>query len=106
MNGGLTTDTRAMLKLGEIAERIYAHLKRFETDPKINKVSKGPMRLHDYFCAVAVAAGSRIGVKYVGYHQYSFLTKKQAAAYLAWLDAGHVGFHWQAPQAKPEAEAK
>ena len=79
-------------KLGEIAERITAHLQRFEADPAINvETLVGGMKLTPYYKAFAVASGSRVMVKNVSYQCHTNLTKADALAYLAWLDAGNVG---------------
>ena len=96
---------KSELKLAEIAERIHAHLKRFEADPKINKLSKRPMRLHIFYEPSAIASGSRIGIRLKRYHDYSFITKQSALEYLAWLDAGHVGGFWEM-RAKQEARRR
>jgi hypothetical protein len=83
----------------EIATRIYAHLKRFEADPTINAV-KDTTRLKPYFQANAYPNGRYLGVSYISFQGVSYLTKAQAADYLAALDSGFVGTHWQVPTAK------
>ena len=85
------------MKLKEIADRIYAHLKRFETDPKINKNTK-PDRsgLSLYFWAGAGVAGNRVYVKYINYQEGVNLKKAEAIKYLEKLDAGFVGRHYEA----------
>ncbi len=83
-----------MSRLDDIATKISAHLKRFESDPKINAVSKWGTR--SYYCAGAWRAGSRVGVRYVSYQGESNLRTADAEKYLAWLDAGNEGRHWEA----------
>lgn len=95
------------MKLDEIAKRINAHLKRFESDPKINTKTTGNLRR--YFVAGAVASGTRIFVTYITYQGHSSLSKADALAYLAWLDAGNVGRHYDAvrlTQVKPSEDVK
>lgn len=74
-------------KLAEVARRISEHLHRFEREqtPKSGR----------FFFANAWEAGSHVGVTYVSYQGKSFLTKADALAYLAWLDAGNRGKHWR-----------
>jgi hypothetical protein len=77
-------------KLGEIADRIRAHLKRIEAaQPKDGKATPGRL-----FMANAWAAGSRVGVVYVSYQGESMLRKADALDYLRWLDAGNEGTHY------------
>jgi hypothetical protein len=83
------------VKLTEIAKRIDAHLKRFEADPVIN-ARPAPNRIQPYYRAYAWVAGRYVAVSYVTFQGHSNLTKEQAAAYLAWLDAGNVGQHYRA----------
>lgn len=79
-------------KLSEIARRIDAHLKRFERDPKINGVPK--FMLKPYYNAGAHRSGCYVHVTYVSYQGGSRLDRARAEAYLAWLDSGNVGTHW------------
>jgi len=83
------------LKLNEIAERIGAHLKRLNVDPEYNKRDPkyGTTPLYYPGCA---SSGSRVFVTYVSYQGHSSLTRDQATRYLAWLDAGNKGRHFQA----------
>lgn len=96
------------LKLRELAARITEHLRRFERDPKINvchqwehdgKVVKGRP---PYYYAGASAAGSRVFVHYVPFQGHSSLTRAEAEAYLAWLDAGNVGRHYEQQRQQKE----
>ena len=83
----------AMMK--ELAAGIDAHLKRFEADPVINAPSS-EYRTRPYYYAYCSSAGGRVYVQYVTYQGSSHLSKAQAEAYLAWLDAGNVGRHYEA----------
>lgn len=80
------------MKLNDIALRLTAHLKRIEADPALNPPKDG---VRDYFGACARCAGSRLMVTYSLTFAEHRLTKAEALAYLAWLDAGNVGKHWQ-----------
>jgi hypothetical protein len=85
------------MKLGEIAERIDAHLKRFERDKEVNApVKHNAMSLRPFFNASAFAAGRYVCVKYISYQATQSLSKSDAGKYLAWLDAGNVGRHYEA----------
>lgn len=78
----------------ELAARIDAHLKRFEADPEINKPRRDGT--HPYYQCGAWSAGRWLNVLYVDYQGTTSLTRTQAEQYLAWLDAGNVGRHWDA----------
>lgn len=89
-------------KLAEIARRILAHLKRFESDPEINKQrSSSGRELTPYYSVNAYASGSRVGIRYVSFRPEAWLTKAEALAYLAWLDGGVVGKHYKMPKRGP-----
>jgi hypothetical protein len=81
--------------LAEIAERINAHLKRFETDPQINK-RDSTYRLLPYWNAYARLSGNRVRITYISHQGDSSVCRQDAEKYLAWLDAGNVGHHWEA----------
>ena len=82
------------LKLVEIADRIRVHLKRMEAaQPEGINLPLFHRRPVRYFQPNAWPAVSRVGVRYVSYQVTSFLTKAEALAYLAWLDAGNEGRH-------------
>lgn len=83
--------------LAETAKRIDAHLKRFEKDISINRNTK-PDRsgLADYYGAGAGVSGRYVWVKYITYQNASHLTRADAEAFLAKLDAGWVVKHWEA----------
>jgi hypothetical protein len=80
--------------LKEIASRILSHLKRFEKDPIINKADP-QYKTRPYFWSNVSVRGRRIMVTYVSYQGSSSLTRQEAADYLAWLDAGNVGCHYE-----------
>jgi len=52
--------------------------------------------LRPYYGAGAwYSGGSKLGVRYISYQSQTFLTRSEAEAYLAWLDAGNVGRHYR-----------
>lgn len=90
----------------ELAQKIDAHLKRFERDPKINpgkrydnerkKWVSDPTGLRDYFGAGARGDRHRVWIIYITYQGGRHLSIEDAEKYLAWLDAGNVGRHFEA----------
>lgn len=82
------------LTLTEVGKRIDAHLKRFERNPKLNPVTKG-FGTHRFYMAGASRGGSRVSVRYVSYQGATSMTRDEALKYLAWLDAGNVGRHYE-----------
>lgn len=90
----------------EIAAKIDAYLKRFEATPEINRYdeqSAPSLRLsglRPYHNAHAWAVGRFVRVTYISYQGSRALTKPEAEAYLAWLDAGGVGSHHAPRRAK------
>lgn len=92
------------MKLAEIAERINKHLKRFEADPVINAPSP-TWKTRPYYYAGAGTAGRYVEIIYITYQHHPKLTKDEAIAYLAWLDAGNIGTHYEAKKniANPNA---
>lgn len=84
----------------EIAARIDAYLDRFERDPKINKCDK-KYGTRDFYFAGAHASGGWIHVTYITYQGGDNLRKSDAERYLAWLDAGNIGRHWEALREVP-----
>lgn len=90
----------------EVGALINAHLKRFEADPEINQYSddrKG--RLHPYWNASASARGGRVFVVYISYQGSTSLTLAEAEAYLAWLDAGNEGRHFEQQRGSKPAQS-
>ncbi len=89
------------LSLTEIAERIQAHLKRFEADPEFDKpisgtrVEKAGVYMHIYYIFTRPARR----------HSYS-LKRTDALEYLDWLEKGNVGHYhefwqWKYPASMP-----
>ena len=86
--------------MSEIGVRINAHLNRFEADPVINALHEvRGSRLSPYWHVGAAQSGRFVYVTYVSYQGQTHLTKEQAEKYLAWLDAGNVGRHYEALRA-------
>lgn len=86
------------MTMKEIASRIRAHLKRFEADPKINAAKpygRAGNKFHPYWNVGSRAAGRFVYVTYVSYQGTSHLTRDDAENYLAWLDAGNIGTHYE-----------
>ena len=85
------------MTLTEIAQRINVHLKRFENDPAIN-VDRTPDKtgLRTYYNAYAGRSGAYVSVVYISYQGHSNLTRDEALKYLAMLDGGFVGRHYEA----------
>lgn len=83
------------MTLTEIGDRINRHLKRFEADPAIN-VRDPEYRMSRFYVANAARAGRYVQVTYVTYLGGTNLTRDEAERYLAWLDAGNVGRHYEA----------
>jgi hypothetical protein len=83
------------MKLQEIADRIKAHLDRFESDKTIN-VAKDGRSIHPYYNANASVAGRYVRIVYVSFQGETNLSKSDATEYLQWLDAGNVGKHYKA----------
>lgn len=84
------------IKLKEIAERINAHLKRFEADPVINVNTREDRKgLSRFYHASAYQSGSYVGVNYITYQGSTSLSRARALAYLEALDSGYVGRHFE-----------
>lgn len=88
--------SKSKVTLTEIAERITEHLRRFEADPKVNVAKRGDPR--PFVGAHAVKSGKAVRVTYSGGGGPP-LPREEAERYLAWLDEGGVGKHWQRPTA-------
>ncbi len=96
--------TERRISLTETAKRIARHLVRFAATPSVASKSwidsKGEKReLTLFWHPVCYRAGSRAMVKYVTYQYESSMTKAEAEQYLAWLDDGNVGRHYDAKKA-------
>jgi hypothetical protein len=87
--------TMSPLKLSEIADRIDAHLKRFEASGAINKsVRRNRVDTRPYCDACAYSIGRYVFVRYVSYQGATSMKRDEAEKYLAWLDSGNVGKHY------------
>ena len=85
------------VELTPIAERIRVHLQRFEADPLINATrASGGLMLTPYYTVSAYAERKRVHVQYIITHGHTALSGAEAVRYLAWLDAGGVGSHYEA----------
>lgn len=91
--------------LAELGELIDAHLKRFEAADE-KKHPKDSDRRHFWQAGAHAAKGARfVYVRYISYQGSSHLTREQATRYLAWLDAGNVGRHFEAFREKAKKKA-
>lgn len=79
--------------LKDLAKRIDTHLRRFERDPKINVLSAHGA--HPYYHAHSSAYSRGVTVMYVSYQHTTKLSREEAETYLAWLDAGNIGRHYE-----------
>ena len=113
----MTTNLPAELTAKEIAARIDRHLKRMEAQDNKDRARKGTRDTKDepdyrrLFWANAQAVNGRVHVLYVSYQGASRLTKREAAHYLAGLDAGYEGthhtfFHHNPLPAEPDPEIR
>jgi hypothetical protein len=85
------------MTITQIAAKIDAHLKRWQADPAINKtIHQREMRLKTFCMAGCHRAGRFIQITYVSYIGHHSLVKFQAEKYLEWIEAGNVGYHWDA----------
>jgi hypothetical protein len=82
------------MKLAELAGRIRSHLVRFEHDYTVNVSRDGKRKL--FWSAGASSSGNRVFCTYVAYQGASSLTRDEAVRYLAKLDEGFVGRHFEA----------
>jgi len=77
----------------KIAARIQAHLKRMERDPSANKTSV--YETSNFYGSSACGTRKGVKIKYVAYQNDWNLPAADAVKYLAWLDAGNNGKHFQ-----------
>jgi hypothetical protein len=75
--------------LSDLAARIDAHLNRFADD---ERARTGASRL---FLTESYVAGLHVAVVYDSRQGCKFLSGRAAERYLAWLDAGNVGRHFE-----------
>lgn len=85
-----------MSRSSDIATRIDAHLRVMEADPVLNAVREmSRLHLRPYYQAGAIACGGRVRVTYVNFQGGMSIPLGDAEAYLAWLDAGNRGTHFE-----------
>jgi len=89
---------RVVPGLEALAARINTHLTRLEADAAWNVRPGGGRRL---YLAHARRAGNRIAVTYVSYQGRSTITRDEAERYLAKLDGGFKGRHFEALREGP-----
>ena len=84
------------ITMREIAQRIDAHLRRFENDPEINKPIRAGSELCPYYRAGCTYpnSGGYVSIMYVAYQGISAVKRDIAEEYLRRLDAGFVGKHY------------
>jgi hypothetical protein len=80
-------------RLEEIATGIHKHLRRLEADRKTNPIDP-KYQTSRFYGAGASAVASGVSVLYIAYQGSSVLDMEVAAGYLAWLDEGNVGYHY------------
>ncbi len=83
------------MTLTELAERINKHLKRIERDPELNPIRKNAGNTRAFYYAAAYRGGQFCRVSYVSYQGALSLHREEAEKYLAWLDAGNNGTHYE-----------
>ena len=86
----------AVLSYQEIADRIHAHLKRWENDPEINVDKNPPHGQYKYFHANCFKMNKGVGVSYISYQGHTKLGREEAIRYLEMLDNGYIGRHFEA----------
>ena len=97
-----------------LGQKIDAQLKRIEKDPLLNlgrRLDKDrkewvpdEMGVRSFYGARAKGDRHRIWIIYVTYQHGSYISIEDAEKYLAWLDAGHVGRHFEALREMAKAE--
>lgn len=94
--------------LTDLANRINAHLRRFERRES-KRIAGLPYdeRMEaprDYFHAGACRSVDYVLVQYISDQGSSTIDRREALHYLAWLDAGNEGRHYEAFRASPPPE--
>ena len=89
-----------------LGQKIDAHLKRIEKDPVLNpgrRLDKDQKEwvpddrgVRSFYGARAKGDRHRVWIIYVTYQSGSYMSIEDAETYLAWLDAGNVGRHFEA----------
>jgi len=95
---------KARPKLTEVAQRIDAHLRRLEHDPKTNP--KNGYGTHRFWNASASAEDSRVLIIYLSYRGNSLLWPNEALAYLNALDGGYAKEHFRCPSVRALIDAR
>lgn len=109
----MTTSAKAPRK-AEIAaalgQKINEHLQRIENDPVLNpsrRLDKEQNKwvpdergVRRFYGARAKGDRHRVWVIYINYQEGSYMSIEDAMAYLAWLDAGNVGRHFETLKAR------
>jgi hypothetical protein len=93
-----------------LAQKINAHLQRIEHDKALNpgkrfdKIMKewvlDEMGVRAFYGARAAGDRHRVWIIYITYQGGSYVPIEDAETYLAWLDAGNVGRHFEAIRKK------
>jgi hypothetical protein len=101
--GRTPTKTEVAAALGK---KIDAHLRRIEGDLALNPPKRfdatskawvlDPAGMRAYYGARARGDRYRVWVIYVSFQGGSYMSIEDAETYLAWLDAGNVGRHFEA----------
>jgi hypothetical protein len=87
------------MTLTEAAKNTHAHLCRIEEAQLLPSHRDLPV----LYNAHAWRAGNRVKVRYKSFWNPSSLTRVQAEAYLAWLDGGNNGTHFDWSRTLPKA---
>jgi|ERR1700738_1590587 hypothetical protein len=87
------------MTLTEVGKKIADHLARMEEGQLLPTHGELPV----LFKAYAWRAGNRVKVRYKSFWNPSSLTRVEAEAYLAWLDAGNHGTHFDWTLSLPKA---
>lgn len=94
------------MTLRQIADRLWEHLQRMERADDERRAESMRLKVRHastYWNSSAIIAGRFIDVRYISYQQEDRLTKDDALAYLAWLDAGNSGQYNQFTHQKGKA---
>ena len=93
-----------------LAQKINAHLRRIENDKVLNPGRRfdkdhktwvpDEMGTRSFYGARAMGDRHRVWIIYVTYQGGNYVPIADAETYLAWLDAGNVGRHFEALREK------
>ena len=94
-----------------LAQKINAHLQRIEHDQALNPGRRfdkdqktwvlDESGVRSFYGARSMGDRYRVWIIYVTYQGGSYMSIEDAEKYLAWLDAGNVGRHFEALRDKP-----